>query len=560
MSFLVPAIEFLAATPLFLLFAVITAGYLLGKIEVHGVGLGVAAILFAGLGIGALDPRLRLPEIVQVLGLVLFVYAVGLSSGPGFFSTLRRHGLRNAALAGAAILVAAGVIVAGSRVLGFGREHAAGLLAGGLTNTPSLAAVLELLHAGGNGTPPAATEAASARAVLAYSVAYPIGVLGPILVIALLLRGGRRRGDDARASHEWPAPAAPGRTTGGLRVVTALVTNDGATGVPIGTLREQAGGHLTAGRIRRASGRVELALGTATLSRGDLVTAIGRPQEIAAFVDLVGEESREAIDLDRSELDYRRIFVSSPEVAGHSLRELDLPQQFGALVTAVRRGDADWVPDGDTVLQLGDRVRVLTRRESMQAVTRFFGDSYRAVSEVDVLTFSVGIALGIAIGLVPIPLPGGITIELGLAGGPLLVAMILGALGRTGPLVWGIPYGANLTLRQVGLVLFFAGVGTRNGYATVRALADPATLGLLATGAVATLLAATTIALVGRRLMRAPAGLVTGMIAGIHTQPAALAFAVEQRGDEAPNVGYAAVYPFATLFKLILAQLLVALW
>lgn len=554
-----PAIEFLAATPLFLLFAVVTAGYLLGRIEVRGVGLGVAAILFAGLGIGALDPRLRLPEIVQVLGLVLFVYAVGLSSGPGFFHTLRRHGLRNAALAAAAVLVATGVILLSARLVGFGREHAAGLLAGSLTNTPSLAAVLELLHAPGNGAGAVATDTAPARAVLAYSVAYPIGVLAPILVIALLLRGARGAGE-VRASHEWPTPAAAGRTTGGLRVVTALVTNDAAAGVPIGTLREQAGGNLTAGRIRRADGRVELALGAATLARGDLVTAIGRPAEIAAFVALVGEESREAIDLDRSELDFRRIFVSSPEVAGHSLRELNLPQQFGALVTAVRRGDADWVPDGDTVLQLGDRVRVLTRRASMQAVTSFFGDSYRAVSEVDVLTFSVGIALGIALGLVPIPLPGGITIELGLAGGPLLVAMVLGALGRTGPLVWGIPYGANLTLRQVGLVLFFAGVGTRNGYATVRALDDPATLGLVAVGAAATLLAAVTVALVGRRIFGAPAGLVTGMVAGVHTQPAALAFAVEQRGDETPNVGYAAVYPFATLFKLVVAQLLVALW
>ena len=550
--------DLLAGNPLLLLFVVITAGYLLGRITIRGVGLGVAAILFAGLGIGAADPRFRLPEIVQVLGLVLFVYGVGLASGPGFFGSLRRHGVVNAVLAGAAVLTAAGVIVLLALVFGYGPEHAAGLFAGSLTNTPSLAAVLELLGEHGGSAPDASR---TALPVLAYSVAYPIGVLGPILVIAVLDRR-RRRADAAeiRASHEWPSPTARGATSGGLRVVTAQVTRDDAVGVSIHDLRLRAGGKLQAGRIRRVDGTVELARGTSTLARGDLVTAIGRRADVDAFVALVGERSREEINLDRRELDVRRMFVSNHDVAGHSLRELDLPQQFGALVTAVRRGDTDWVPDGSTVLQLGDRVRVLTRRESLGAVSAFLGDSYRAVSEVDVLTFSVGIALGIALGMLPIPLPGGVTLELGLAGGPLLVAMIVGTLGRTGPLVWGIPYGANLTLRQVGLVLFFAGVGTRNGHATLTALGDAGTFALLGAGALATLAAAASVAALGRWVFRIPVGLLTGMIAGIHTQPAALTFALDQRRDETPNVGYAAVYPFATLFKLLVAQLIVALW
>src|SRR4029078_11455950 len=162
-----------------------------------------------------------------------------------------------------------------------------------------------------------------------------------------------------------------------------------------------------------------------------------------------------------------RIFVSNPRVVGHSLQDLNLYQQFGALATRLRRGDADFLPQENTVLQLGDRIRVVAPRSQLESVSNFFGDSYRVLSEIDFLTFSLGLALGLLLGLIPVPFPGGITIKLGSAGGPLLVAMILGSFGRTGPLIWNLPYSANLTLRQVGLILFLAGVGTRSGYAFV---------------------------------------------------------------------------------------------
>jgi putative transport protein len=311
--------------------------------------------------------------------------------------------------------------------------------------------------------------------------------------------------------------------------------------------------------VRRADGGVALAGENTLLSVGDLVTVVGTRGHVARAVARMGEASTEQIHLDRQELDARRIFVSNPAVAGHSLRALDLPQQFGAVVTAIRRGDTDWVPDGDTVLQLGDRVRVLTRREQLERVSRFLGDSYKAVSEFDVLTFSFGIVLGIALGLVPVPLPGGLTLRLGLAGGPVIVAMILGAMGRTGPLVWGIPYGASMTLRQIGLILFFAGIGTRSGYATVEALRSPATFALIAAGAAVTATTAAATLLAGRFLLRVPAGLLGGMIAGVHTQPAALTVALEQQGDDTPNVGYAAAFPFATIFKIVLAQVILGL-
>lgn len=543
----------LATNPLLLLFAVVAVGYPIGRLQVRGVGLGMAAILFAGLAIGALDPRLKLPEVIHLLGLCLFVYSVGLSSGPGFVSTLRRHGARNGALVLIAVLTSAAVSWLAMRVGGVPAPEAAGLFAGGLTNTPALAAALDVLSSGAR----EAGDSALSAPVVAYSVTYPLGVLLPILAIGLVPRLWRGTAPvDAMTSHQWPAAGKGRAGSGGLIVGTIRVTRGDAVGVSIAALRKEASSRVQTGRVRRADGRVELATDAITLAIGDLVTAVGESDEVERFVRRVGERSDEPINLDRRELDVRRIFVSNPAVAGHALRELDLVQQFGAIITAIRRGDADWVPNGDTVLQLGDRVRVLTRRETMPAIGRFLGDSYKAVSEFDVLTFSFGIVLGIAVGLVPIPLPGGFTIRLGLAGGPLIVAMILGARGRTGPLVWGIPYGVSLTIREIGLLLFFAGIGTRSGYALLDAFQQPATATLLAYGALSTAAAATLVLLTGRYLFRVPAGLLSGMIAGVHTQPAALSVALDQRLDDTPNVGYAAVFPLATVLKLVIVQLI----
>lgn len=546
-------IDAIADNHLLLLFAVVAVGYPIGRLAVRGVSLGVAAILFAGLGIGALDPRLRLPEIVHLLGLCLFVYSVGLSSGPGFFATLRRHGARNAALVALALMVGAATAWLGARALGADPAIGGGLFAGALTNTPALAAILDLLRGR-----EAAGDTLPSAVVVGYSIAYPLGILLPIIAIGMVPRlWGDRVPSDIRTSHAWPVATKGAAGSSGLIVGTMRVTRQEADGETIGSLRRLSGSRAQTGRVRRTSGEVELATDDTVLHIGDLVTAIGDAREVATLVQQFGERSDEAIHLDRSELDVRRIFVSNPRAAGHSLRELDLAQQFGAIVTAVRRGDTDWVPDGNTVLQLGDRVRVLTRRANMNVVSTFLGDSYRAVSEFDVLTFGFGIVLGIVVGLIPVPLPGDITVRLGLAGGPLVVAMILGAQGRTGPFVWGIPYSVSLTLRQLGLLLFFAGIGTRSGYALWTALHEPSTVGLIATGAAVTTATAVTILLAGRYVFRVPAGVLQGMIAGIHTQPAVLSAALEQRSDDTPNVGYAAVFPLATVLKLIIAQLLV---
>jgi putative transport protein len=187
------------------------------------------------------------------------------------------------------------------------------------------------------------------------------------------------------------------------------------------------------------------------------------------------------------------------------------------------------------------------------------GDSFRALSEIDVMTFSLGLALGLLIGIVPIPLPGGVIFSLGFAGGPLVVALALGALSRTGPMVWTLPYNANLTLRQLGLILFLAGVGTRAGYAFVTTFTNGAGLTVFAAGAAITLTVATFALFVGRFVLRMPMNVLIGLVAGLQTQTALLGFALEQTDDDLPNIGYTTAYPIATVTKIVLAQVLLSL-
>ncbi|MEW6745174.1 MAG: TrkA C-terminal domain-containing protein [Planctomycetota bacterium] len=538
-------IQLLIDNPLLLLFAVAAIGYPLGRLQVKGTSLGVAAVLFVGLAFGALHPDLKLPEIVYLLGLVLTVYTIGLSSGPGFFASFRRKGLRDNLLVAGIICLAAVVVVAASHVLQLKATVAAGVFAGSLTNTPALASILEQISTSASRT---GLEQLLNEPVVGYSITYPMGIVGVILAIVLVQRVWRvDYGEEARALRD------AGVIGDHLDNRTVRVTRPEATGQPIRDLARQHGWHLVVGRVKRA-GHVSLATDQTCFELGDLVTVVGGPLELERVTAYLGEPSQERLELDRTEFDFRRIFVSNPHVAGKRLRDLHLPHRFKTIVTRVRRGDVDWLPDGRTRLELGDRVRVLTHRDNMPAVTVFLGDSYRALSEIDILAFGLGLALGMLLGTIPLPLPGGITVKLGLAGGPLIVALILGALARTGPIVWTLPYSANLTLRQIGLVMFLAGVGTRSGYAFFRTLGEGNGVLVFAAGAIVTCGAALAALVVGRRLFKIPMGVLIGMVAGMQTQPAVLGFALAQSRDESPNIGYAVVFPLATIVKVVLAQ------
>lgn len=547
-------IALLAHNKLLLLFSVIGLGYLLGQIRIYGFSLGVAAVLFVGIAFGALDKRLVLPEEIYIVGLVLFVYSVGLQSGPSFFSSFNQKSLRINLFVIAALLISA--LVAGSFSLLFAMDapHAAGLFCGALTNTPALAASVEAVKSFTLDHPEELRNQLVNAPVIAYSLAYPFGVLGVILWFYLFSRVFRV--DFAREEADRLKESG----VGSIQVRTYRVTNPAVTGKEawdVLKLIEHRRFVLT--RYKRG-GEINIILPETVFRKDDLVVAVGAPDALEGAKVILGEESDEQLTLDTAGFEYRRMFVSSEETVGRPIHELHLEKKFSATITRVRRGDVDFVPSPDTRLELGDRVRVVTRHENIRAVTEFFGDSVKSISETDFLSISLGIVLGVFVGMMPIPLPNGSTFKLGFAGGPLVVSLILGRLQRTGSVTWTMPFNANLVLRQIGLVFFLAGIGIKAGDgfgATVRS----GGLGFLAAGALITTVASLFTIVLGYKYLRLPMSAVMGVMSGVGTQPACLAYANQTAKNDQPNMHYAMVYPASMIAKIVLAQVLVsALW
>ena len=543
-------IDLLVQQPLILFFLVVAIGYPLGHLKLGGGSLGVAAVLFVGLAFGALDERLKLPEILYQIGLVLFVYCIGLGNGRGFFRALRSEGVRgNLLVIGILLLATLGAALI-HWWIGLTPAQTAGLFAGSLTNTPALAAVVESIKL----TAPASmSEQLLAEPVVGYSIAYPMGVLGMILAISLAQRWWK---------PDYVAEARSLRHLGAvsedLASQTVRVTNPALTQGTVAELLHESPRRIIFARHRRGQ-EMSLVTGATQLAIGDHVSVIGIPDDVKLMAEQLGEIEEEQLALDRSLFDFRRVFVSSPQVVGRRVEELELPEKFGALLTRIRRGDMELLATGNLMLEPGDRVRVVALRSRMREVTEFFGDSYKALSEIDFLTFAVGLVIGLLVGQIPVPIPGGGVFRLGIAGGPLIVALLLGTVERTGPLVWTIPYSANLTIRQLGVVLFLAGIGTRAGFAFINTLLSSGGIILFIAGSLITWGAAMLTLWVGHRLLKMPFSLLTGVLSGLQTNPAILSFATRQTNNDLPNIGYATVYPTAMIVKIVLAQLLLTL-
>jgi len=533
----------LAENPILTLFTVIGLGYLLGEISIFGFRLGTAGVLFVGLAVGSLGPAISIPEVIPSLGLIIFIYTIGIQSGPGFFNSLRQRGYRDSVFAVLIVVLGAGVTVLVSRPAHLTRARAAGLYTGAMTNTPALAATRELLRERGRtaGLAPEQLRAASDEPVAAYSIAYPIGVIGVLVSFAVLRR-------------QWEPGMNPVAEGTEIRTQDFAVINPAVIGRTVEeVLRPHRDPGFVVSRIQHGDAS-DIVRGDTRLERGDIVVAVGDDDGLVRAEQIFGQPVEEHIELDRSQLDFRRVFVSRQKIVGKRIRELDLENGLGATVTRLRRGDVDFIPTRDTRLELGDRVRVLTRRENFSAISEFFGDSIRGTAETDFGSVALGMVLGVLAGLIPIPLPGE-TIRLGFAGGPLLVALVLGKLERTGRITWIMPLHSNLTLRQIGLLFFLAGVGIRAGYSFPQTLRQNGFQMLLA-GTAITLTATVVSLLVGYKLLKIPFASLMGVVSGIQTQPACLAYAIHEANSDAPNLTYAAVYPVAMIAKIILAQLL----
>lgn len=516
-------LDVLADNQLLTIMIVLAVGTLVGMIPFGPIRFGPAGALFVGLAVGALDPRLGEGlGLMQTLGLALFVYTVGVAAGAGYFRDLRRQ----LPLMGGAVVVLVvitGVAVLGARLLGLPSSIAAGAYAGALTSTPALAA--------------AATQAGSQEPAIGYSIAYPVGVVMTILVVAVVV------------GRSWPAARDTDPAAGeGLVDISVEVTRPG----PLRETPGAADGSVRFSYLRRA-GQTRVVGDHQLLQVGDRVVVVGPEQAVRAAADHLGHRVDEHLAHDRREVDYRRFLVSRKDVAGRTIGELDLPGRFEGVVTRVRRGDLDLLAHDDLSLELGDRVRVVVPRGRLRDVGGLFGDSERGVSEVDAFSLGVGLAVGLLVGLVALPLPGGVTLALGSAAGPLVVGMVLGRLERTGPLVWGLPLPANLTIRQLGLLIFLGATGLSAGQAFA---AEAFTLLGLRTAVLAAAVVgvgALLMVLVGRGVGISPPR-TAGALAGFIGQPAILAYANSRCTDERIDSGYAALFALGIIVKIVLVQ------
>lgn len=539
-------IALLENNALLLLFLVAALGYWLGRLSFRGNRLGVAAVLFVGLAFGALDPALQIPDEFLNLGLVLFVYTIGLSNGPGFFAKFQREGLRDVLFIIGSLLFPALLLVGLDVAVGLAPASTAGVFTGLSNNTPALASVLDFLQGSGGGT--AVTPAtAVTQAVVGFSVVYPMAVLGRMVVLSITQRIWNIDYDAEAYALRKQYPIAED-----LQYRTITITRQEALDKPLRQLQREHDFDVVFGRIYRPE-EITLMSGDTRFRLHDQIVIAGTVEEMDRVEAVVGEEAAQDLLHDKAVYDSRRLFVSNPDIAGQPITSLNLKETYGALISHVRRGDVELLADSDTVLELGDRIRVLAPREEIPELVKLFGDSYATLSQVNLLTLGFGITLGLLVGLVPIPLPGGVTFRLGAAGGPLLVALVLGALRRTGPVLWTLPYSANLTLRQIGLICLLATIGVRSGNALLTAFADGSGWLILGVGTLLVVVTTFLALWVGYKLLHIPYSLLIGMIS---PQPAVLGYALEQARNPLPTIGYTLMFPFSIIINVTLAQIL----
>jgi putative transport protein len=440
-----------------------------------------------------------------------------------------------------------------AQLLGISAPVASGLFCGGLTNTPALAAAVEALRGSlaGSSLDPARLRAVMDGPTVGYSIAYPFGVVG--LIVAMQV--ATKLGHVDFAEEQRRARHSNGLATEEPVLREIRVTNRQLIGKTFGEamLTELTGMVFT--RVKRGS-EVELVTSDRRLGEGDILVGVGSQASLRKAELLVGPTVGEAMERFSPEIGHRDLLVINRKMAGATVAELAVELGHPVVVSRIRRGGTHITPHPETTLELGDQIRVVAHRGDLDRLTKLVGDPLKDISEADFLSFSLGLVLGVLVGMIPIPLGGGHVVRLGFAGGPLVVGLVLGRVGRTGPIVWTMPVNASMTLRQLGLLFFLAGVGTRAGGSFVHTLVTQG-LTLFFVGAGITVISVALTLVIARRFFGYDAISAYGIVAGIHTQPAALAFANAHTGSESPNISYAAVYPVALIAKIILAQLLV---
>lgn len=530
----------LLAQEMIVLFAILAIGTGLGRLSIRGISLGTAGVLFTAMVFGHYG--LSIPRGVMDLGLLLFVYAVGLQAGPRFFRTFRRHGVKFVLIA----LAVAGVGMLATLAVGYGLklpyELASGLYAGALTCTPALAAAVDVVERIAPGS--------SGQVSVGYGIAYPFSMISVVLLMQFLPRLVRR----SLASEETRWQTEKASESPELQARQFRISNPNCDGKTVSEVNPRRMTLANISRIKRGQ-QVFAASPDRVLCLDDVVLVVGPPEELEKMQLLLGEETHERMDVNADVLSVD-VEVTEESLTGKKLGQMRVWERYTVVITRIRRQGLEITPTGNVTLEMGDNIRVVGDKSAVQEFIRLVHGRPHKAEETNMLPFLVGLLLGILLGAIPINLPNGLQVKLGSAGGAFLVSLLVGHFGGLGPLRLYVPMAAKNLSRELGLMLFLAGAGINAGAHFVEVLHQQGT-SLLVGGAAVTLLAVVSGFLLMHLFYRMNLLATMGALSAAMTNPPGLGAANAQTESDLPTLYYASVYPVALIFKIVLAQVLV---
>ncbi|EIH0125179.1 putative transporter [Escherichia coli] len=536
---------------------VAVVGLFIGNVKFRGIGLGIGGVLFGGIIVGHFVSQAGMTlssdmlHVIQEFGLILFVYTIGIQVGPGFFASLRVSGLRLNLFAVLIVIIGGLVTAILHKLFDIPLPVVLGIFSGAVTNTPALGAGQQILR--DLGTPMEMVD----QMGMSYAMAYPFGICGILFTMWMLRVIFRVNVETEAQQHE------SSRTNGGalIKTINIRVENPNLHDLAIRDVPILNGDKIICSRLKREE-TLKVPSPDTIIQLGDLLHLVGQPADLHNAQLVIGQEVDTSLSTKGTDLRVERVVVTNENVLGKRIRDLHFKERYDVVISRLNRAGVELVASGDISLQFGDILNLVGRPSAIDAVANVLGNAQQKLQQVQMLPVFIGIGLGVLLGSIPVFVPGfPAALKLGLAGGPLIMALILGRIGSIGKLYWFMPPSANLALRELGIVLFLSVVGLKSGGDFVNTLVNGEGLSWIGYGALITAVPLITVGILARMLAKMNYLTMCGMLAGSMTDPPALAFANNLHPTSgAAALSYATVYPLVMFLRIITPQLLAVLF
>ncbi|EOR0938147.1 putative transporter [Escherichia coli] len=536
---------------------VAVVGLFIGNVKFRGIGLGIGGVLFGGIIVGHFVSQAGMTlssdmlHVIQEFGLILFVYTIGIQVGPGFFASLRVSGLRLNLFAVLIVIIGGLVTAILHKLFDIPLPVVLGIFSGAVTNTPALGAGQQILR--DLGTPMEMVD----QMGMSYAMAYPFGICGILFTMWMLRVIFRVNVETEAQQHE------SSRTNGGalIKTINIRVENPNLHDLAIKDVPILNGDKIICSRLKREE-TLKVPSPDTIIQLGDLLHLVGQPADLHNAQLVIGQEVDTSLSTKGTDLRVERVVVTNENVLSKRIRDLHFKERYDVVISRLNRAGVELVASGDISLQFGDILNLVGRPSAIDAVANVLGNAQQKLQQVQMLPVFIGIGLGVLLGSIPVFVPGfPAALKLGLAGGPLIMALILGRIGSIGKLYWFMPPSANLALRELGIVLFLSVVGLKSGGDFVNTLVNGEGLSWIGYGALITAVPLITVGILARMLAKMNYLTMCGMLAGSMTDPPALAFANNLHPTSgAAALSYATVYPLVMFLRIITPQLLAVLF